>query len=250
MALFSIENYRPINLYKNPPIKPGPSSGVQNTLKTNKVQSYIHNLLVDNKLAGDTDLMTLINNFLRESSFEDETLVELGYLLFNNGYKDLAKEVLERLLREQPLQISVLITLGEVYEELGLSENFELLYGNILDRYPDQIMLFENLAHFYFERSDPERAFSIIELGIEKNQHNPALKSLLGDYLEIQGQHQPAIKYYEAAIELDPEEAANYFKIGNLLFNLGNKPAAEEWFNQVMGLSPDYADLVDQLPQG
>jgi hypothetical protein len=34
------------------------------------------------------------------------------------------------------------------------------------------------------------------------------------------------------------------------MLNLGDKPAAGEWPNQAMGLSPDYADLVDQLPQG
>jgi tetratricopeptide (TPR) repeat protein len=85
-------------------------------------------------------------------------------------------------------------------------------------------------------------------LEIEKNPYNPALKSLLGDYLDIFGQHQPALEYYEAALELDPENAANYFKIGNLLFNLGNNQEAGKWVDQAIGLSPDYADLLDQLP--
>lgn len=93
-----------------------------------------------------------------------------------------------------------------------------------LELYPNNSNIVESLVSFYTTgESDPKEAVPMIEGFIAKDPNNPALWNGLGGVYYKLEDYSKAFESFEKALEIDPNDPFNYFRVGSVYIDLGNE---------------------------
>lgn len=62
---------------------------------------------------------------------------------------------------------------------------------------------------------------------------------MLGNIYFDQEQYDAALKYYQKAIELNPNYVVAYYNVANIYYNQGNYSAAKNYLNKIVLIDPN-----------
>lgn len=161
-------------------------------------------------LAGCSAGIKLGNHNLtpRESTLEEEDLINEGIMAFDDGDYDTAIKLYNRVLAQNP-------------------ENMNALY---------------ELCYTYFAKNDFDNCIELARRGT--NYDSPILPlfyDLIGSCLDTQGQMKKAIGVFEEAVGLFPENYMLRFNMGVTYYNMSNIEKSEECFKAAVSLNPNHA---------
>ncbi|MGD2134791.1 MAG: tetratricopeptide repeat protein [Gemmatimonadales bacterium] len=153
------------------------------------------------------------------------------------GRLDRAKEV----ARDQPLDAiwywARALAAGAV-EQLDVAE-VTLREG--IERYPDNVVLRNNLAVLLEILGQVEAAEQVLRDALAEDPSVPQLSKNLGDLLYRTGNYDEAWDAYRRAITLKPQLGDDvYFKLGNIAYKRLDREAAAEYWTKALELNPQH----------
>lgn len=178
---------------------------------------------------------------------EDRINLEISKVYSDNGYYDTATEILERELSYSPCNTELQTEIGKIYCSQKKQENLHRMASTIIARCEDNTSIYTNLSHILNECNDFEQGKKILEDGIKTNPTEVHLRYVLGDYLMAKGMFQESEEEFLKAIEYNKNEAAGYFNLGELYEKTGRNELAQAYYSAAVQISPDYAEMVQEL---
>ena len=111
--------------------------------------------------------------------------------------------------------------------------------------YPTEIYV--NLGLLHLERGRLEPARENLNRALAINQNNYLALDLLGTVARREKKPEEAVKWYEAAIRVNPRYGSAYYNLGTLYKELGNREKALEALHQALALRPMWAKAYSAL---
>lgn len=189
-------------------------------------------------------------------------LVELGVYYVTLDEKNKALNYLQRAVKQDPTNYYYNMVLVELSKELDLKQDVIDIYNYLLKTYPEKIEIYYDLAGVYADNGEldkameslkslekyagvsdaitinkfrlynmmgkKEKAFDEIRSIIEKNPNDARYRLLMGDLYLQDEQPKNALKYYEEAKKIDPENPLLVISMVNYYEKTNNKTAAVE----------------------
>lgn len=115
-----------------------------------------------------------------------------------------------KVLLYSTLVIYLLLISVQTFNQIKVWQNSETLWTDVIKKQPNAVLAYNNLAHYYIQQKQPEKALA----------------------------------NYNVAIELQPEKAQTYNNRGKIYFDRGEYDKALEDYNKSLSLEPEYADAL------
>ena len=158
-----------------------------------------------------------------------------------------AKEFLERAIKIQPENVSILNNLGTAYKELGKSEEAINFYQKVLGIDPNHTNANYNLGLIFYELKELKRAKEYLEKTV-KIQPNYALAHFnVGNLQKEFKELKKSKTSYLKAIELKPNFASAHNNLGLVFSAMGDPQNAINCYNKAIEINSDHAGAYNNL---
>jgi tetratricopeptide (TPR) repeat protein len=155
------------------------------------------------------------------------------------GRRDEAIVEFKRTLTLKPDYGTGWLALGQLYEEMGRTNDAGKCYAAALNNRVNQADDLATLARFCASRRWLGLAVTNFAAAIELSPSDPGLRMEAGRALAAFGRHDQAAQDYQAAVELEPDQAQPHMQLGVELGRLGQPAPAEEEFRKTLQLDPN-----------
>lgn len=155
------------------------------------------------------------------------------------GRRDEAVVEFKRALALKPNYGTGWLSLGQLYEEMGRTNDAERCFSQALTNRINQVDDLAHLARFCVGRRWFDLAATNFAAAIELSPSDSSLRMEAGQALAVLGRHDEAVRQFLAAVELEPDQPQPHMLLG-VEFGRLKKPAlAEKEFRQVLQLDPN-----------
>ncbi len=155
------------------------------------------------------------------------------------GRRDEAVIEFKRALALKPDYGTGWLALGQLYEEMGRTNDAAQCFNQALTNRVNQMEDLAHLARFCASRHWFELAVTNFAAAIALSPSDPSLRMDAGGALTALGRHDEAVQQYLAAVELAPEQVQAHMHLGVALGRLKQPAPAEHEFRQVLRLDPN-----------
>jgi tetratricopeptide (TPR) repeat protein len=163
-----------------------------------------------------------------------------GLAALAKGDLDMAKQAFHAKLKKTPSHVGAMIGLAEIAFKEGLPNITEKYIQDAMQVAPKNALIHQMLGRHLVQQGRLEEGESAYQRAIELEPKLLRLQLEVGDfYLQRSNQPQKAIEAYEAALELDNAHAGAHFGLGSALANTGKIDQAIKKFQEAGHLAPD-----------
>jgi len=191
---------------------------------------------------------TLVENLLETYPEEGELLVLLAEILVEAGDEEEAILILERISEHDASFGQSLLLLADLYQIQGLYEVCERKLLKAKDILPDEVIIDFALGELYSEQGEVIKAMSAYET-VLREEHEIAgvnIHGRMADLLSASGAFEEALIHYDKALE-DKLEINILFGYAFTALQAGYNRTAIEKFNALKELDPEYHSLYLHL---
>jgi tetratricopeptide (TPR) repeat protein len=171
----------------------------------------------------------------------------LALCLEKLGRRDAAVSEFKRTISLKPDYGTAWLALGQLYEEMGRTNDAEICYHTALTNRVNQADDLATLARFCLTRHWLGSAVTNFAAAIELSPADAGLRMESGRALSAFGRHEEAARQYLAAVELEPEQAQPHMQLGVELGRLRHPDLAEKEFRDVLRLNPGLLEARGDL---
>ena len=227
-------------------------TGIIPNLKNNAEIFYFQGVCYV-KLGKYSESLVSFNKSIEIDPLFAKSLYAKGLLLLNHfdNHNELEK-VLKRYIEvasslEAPNFYKIISALS-IMEESYVNNNFN--NEIILEMWNDYVMRFPNIPGMYFERAlfftnildEPKKAIEDYDKVIELGGDISTAYNNLGNILKHNGDYEKAIKYYNKAIDIDPQNPVFYMRLAGIQNKINDdKLEAIRNIKKAIELDPDHA---------
>ncbi|XP_060050573.1 protein O-mannosyl-transferase TMTC1 isoform X2 [Erinaceus europaeus] len=180
-----------------------------------------------------------------------ETLSPLGALYYNTGRYQEALQVYQEAAALQPAQREVRLALAQVLAVVGQTEEAEALTSHMVGEEPSCLECYRLLSAIYSKQELHSQALDAINKALQLEPKDPRVASELfftkGNQLREQNLLDEAFESYEAAVELNPEQAQAWMNMGGIQHIKGDYASARAYYERALRLVPDSRLLLENL---
>lgn len=190
----------------------------------------------------------LVENLLAIYPEEGELLVLLGEILVESGDEEQAILELEKISEHDPSFGQSLLLLADLYQVQGLFEVCERKLQKAKDILPDEVIIDFALGELYSEQGEVTKALKSYET-VLKEYHEIAGVSIfqrMAELLSASGEFEEALAYYDKAID-EKLEINTLFGYAFTALQAGYNRTSIEKFQELKGLDPEYHSLYLHL---
>jgi len=190
----------------------------------------------------------LVENLLEIYPEEGELLVLLGEILVEAGEEEEAILVLEKISEQDVHFGQSLLLLADLYQVQGLYEVCERKLLKAKKLLPDEAIIDFALGELYSEQGEIIKAMNAYEMVLkEENEIAGAnIHGRIADLLSASGAFEEALSYYDKALD-EKLEINTLFGYAFTALQAGYNRTAIEKFNELKGLDPEYHSLYLHL---
>ncbi len=157
------------------------------------------------------------------------------------GSVDLAAAAYERVLDQDPLNVTALSNLGVIRAASGRYDDATALYERALALAPSDGDLLTNLGNLHTVTGDFQRAEVRYRAAVALLPRNGATRLNLGGLLARDGRFIEAAEQYRAALAAEPANATAHTRLGALLIAQGQLSEAIAMLSRAVALAPNDA---------
>ncbi|WP_413309985.1 tetratricopeptide repeat protein [Bacillus sp. 1P10SD] len=190
----------------------------------------------------------LIENLLKIYPEEGELLVLLGEILVETGEEEEAILVLEQISEQDANYGQSLLLLADLYQIQGLYEVCERKLLKAKEILPNEVIIDFALGELFSEQGEVTKALNAYEV-VLKEEHEIAgvnIHQRMADLLSASGAFEDALMYYDKALD-EKLEINTLFGYAFTALQAGYNRTAIEKFNELKGLDPEYHSLYLHL---
>lgn len=162
-------------------------------------------------------------------------------LLAEQGDVDKARQHLELMRQQRPGQAREFYLFEAAFlQEQGMKKEAMALYGDALQRYPDNFELLYSRAMLAESMGDIGQLEADLRKILETDPDNTQALNALGYTLtDRTDRHQEALVLIQRALELKPGDPFYLDSLGWVYYRLGNLELAEKYLRQAIAVQPD-----------
>jgi tetratricopeptide (TPR) repeat protein len=190
----------------------------------------------------------LIEDLLKIYPEEGELLVLLGEILVEAGEEEEAILVLEQISEQDANYGQSLLLLADLYQIQGLYEVCERKLLKAKEILPNEVIIDFALGELFSEQGEITKAMKAYEV-VLKEEHEIAgvnIHQRMADLLSSSGAFEDALIYYDKALD-EKLEINTLFGYSFTALQAGYNRTAIEKFNELKGLDPEYHSLYLHL---
>ncbi|MFQ5587197.1 MAG: tetratricopeptide repeat protein [Nitrospiria bacterium] len=168
-----------------------------------------------------------------------------GSLLAQQGRLKEALSVFEGALKTSRAQAALYFNMGRIHLQLGDTRKAEALFLKTVQENPRHQRAYIHLGSLYEQREALEKAVAFYEKAAGVNSKNAEGESARVSTFSVRGkiamrtrQFESALKWFQTAIEVQPDNPANFFNLGVFYQQIKDFDAAVVAFEKVMTLDP------------
>jgi tetratricopeptide (TPR) repeat protein len=159
-----------------------------------------------------------------------------------------ALKFLKTAYQKDPKNLNTIISLGVVYEELGMYTESDSLHENALRIYPDEALLLNNYSYSLGVRGKQlTRALEMAERAIQMDSTNGAFLDTIGWIHFKLGNFEQAKAYILNALSHRENSAEVIEHLGDVYYKLGDLNKAREYWQQASEIEPENDSLKKKL---
>ena len=163
------------------------------------------------------------------------------------GRRDEAVVEFKRALALKPEYGTGWLSLGQLYEEMGRTNDAQQCFNKALTNRVNQVDDLAHLARFCASRRWFDLAATNFAAAMELSPSDAGLRMEAGQTLAALGRHDEALRQFLLAVELEPDQAQPHMQLGVELGRLKKPALAEKEFRQVLRLNPNSIDACVNL---
>jgi tetratricopeptide (TPR) repeat protein len=137
---------------------------------------------------------------------------------------------------------STAVNLGLLYRLTGHFDQAEASYNYVLERNPNNLTAWENLAYLYLVTERVELAQKILADVEGKRANNPYYYVSLGEHELELGNYLTALSHFKKALTLDKKRHEIYFGLARVYLQLGEKDMAQHYLELAKDFSSNQQD--------
>jgi tetratricopeptide (TPR) repeat protein len=161
------------------------------------------------------------------------------------------KEGLDIYTDNENLTEQLKISIAESYYRLGIYEESDRYFEEVLANNPTNALALNNYAYYLSERDEKlNRAKELSEKSLSLEPDNSSYLDTYGWILYKLGDLEGAEKYIKMSLEKSPESAEVLEHYGDLLFEKGNTKEAMEYWKKAKEKGGDSEELLKKIKTG
>jgi len=192
-----------------------------------------------NNLGGLIKAMSVANDTVKivwEQSLTDQAPLNSIVGILNGGRYGEAILLMELLLSDEPDQVDYLYNLGMTYSDLGELQQAISLLKRLMELEPKHINGRVALGVALTRDNQIEQAIQELQRAIFQDPTNPWANRNLGAALAKQDKYTESLPYFKRATELNPEDQASWFGLGQTLELTSDMDGADEAYRKVQDI--------------
>src|SRR5512146_976694 len=142
----------------------------------------------------------------------------------------------EKIIREDPKDVTVLNTIGDLYARVGQNEHAAMYFKKVADQYSQNgftvkaIAVYKKLVRL--QPGSSENTLKLAELYTQQGLFNDARSQYMqvADGYLRSGENNQAARVMQRILELDPENASTQAKLADLYLKIGKREEAQKIF--------------------
>lgn len=190
-----------------------------------------------------------IKDQLRQNSGNPELYNDLGVGYYLLGKMEEAIEELNRAVSIDPENTSYKFNLANAYAEAEMFDPAKFLFHGVIDKKPDHIPSFNNLADCYEATGDDDKALDLFEYITKIAPDNALAHFNLGNFHLRKNRHIQAAKCYEKAIEIEDTFTDAYYNLSWILKQVKALDEAFTYTERGLLTDPEHEDLKQLASQ-
>jgi len=193
----------------------------------------------------------LVENLLLTFPEEGELLVLLGEILVEAGEEEQAILVLEKISEDDPNFGQSLLLLADLYQIQGLYEVCERKLEKAKELLPNEVIIDFALGELYSEQGEVTKARDAYQAVLVENTEIAGvnINQRMADLLSSSGAFEDALSYYAKALD-EKLEINTLFGYAFTALQAGYNRTAIEKFEELRELDPEYHSLYLHLALG
>lgn len=167
-----------------------------------------------------------------------QLLNSLGTTQLELGKATLAVQSLKKALSANPIDIEVKYNLARAYKAVGLFNEAQAIFVDVISKKPTYIQANIHLADVYVNLGAVEKAQSCLMSVLEKDPTNIVALNNLGNVLRRANDFQASVQCFETAIKLQPTNSTLRRNLAATLVLLNRRDEAKQAFIKAVSLNP------------
>lgn len=190
----------------------------------------------------------LIEDMLKVFPEEGELLALLGEILIEAGKEEEALLVLDRINERDACFPQALLLMADLYQVQGLYEVSERKLSKAKEVLPHEVIIDFALGELYSEQGEITKAIEAYQKVLKEESEiaGVSINQRIGDILSVSGAFEDALPYYKKALE-DKLEINTLFGYAFTALQAGYYRTAIEKFNELKELDPEYHSIYLHL---
>ena len=169
---------------------------------------------------------------------DTQKLFQDGKKAMLTGDYDTAIKLLKQAVDAKDAKTSYRLYMARAYRYADKTKLAEAQLDIILKSAPDHVEAGQLLGQIYAERKDWKKAVKILQ-PLLKYRHDYTTYQLLAEALYGLDEHKKARKYYQEAIKLNPKNATDHYRLGNIHLAGNSFALAAESYQKALDLNLD-----------
>lgn len=165
-----------------------------------------------------------------------QTATRLANAQWQTGERDAALATLQQWLTSEPKDNRARLQYAMYLQESNHKTETITEYEQLAERLPDNAVVLNNLAWFYYEKGDA-RALRYAERAYDKAPDNPEVADTLGWILVQHGEALRGLEFLQKAADKLPDQPTVRYHIAAAYAKLGRKDAARQELEKLAGVS-------------
>lgn len=183
----------------------------------------------------------------RHSPDPVEQALQEGRRHLQQGRREEAVSLFEKLLEDSPNSPRVLLALGQALEAMQKDADALVRYRQAVENARRFVRGHDHLAALYLKLGDEESAESHLRQAVKISPRNPQRQLALGRLLMKRGDHQTGKAALLRAMEIAPEDAALAKEAGDILLAAGLHDDAAEAFHAAVHADPGMVHVFNRM---
>lgn len=183
-----------------------------------------------------------IEMFVTYLEIEPNDLDAISYLIeayYNNGEYKKALELVNKAIENNNQNVDLYIRKGRIVCELETIQAAIQFYEEILERYPDHMLLMQSIGDLYYNHSNYQEALDhYIRLAMRQPDNENVNSSIINCYVALENFDQ-AKEFYESCIDNNYESALLCNTMGDVYYNQGKYMESIEYYDIAIQLAQE-----------